>query len=213
MRKRDEAKLLVRCTPVVWTGGPPKVARPPNKSDRLPKAVRLVRALSAPGLANSWASGNAEANELAAAARGFVRGVGVVVVVDDVVDDVLELKTLDVVLIGDDDVVVLVLLLFEILLLNVDVVVFKFVFVVLVVLLLLLLLICPPFVAAVAPLTVVALFASWRFAFCNSTLQKGINREREREKENRILLFSFCFNGDDKVKFVVMVNFSFIIYH
>lgn len=151
------------------------MARPPNKSDRLPRAVRLVRALSAPGLASNCASGIAEANELAAAASGLVSGEGVVATVDDVVEEVLlEFSTLVVVFIGDDDddvdVVVLVLLLFEILLLNVDVVVFIFVFVVLVVLLLLLLLIWPPFVAAVVPFTVVALFASWRFAFCNSTL-------------------------------------------
>lgn len=170
---------MVRCTPVVCTGGPPKVARPPNKSDRLPKAVRLVRAFNAPGLANNWANGMAEANELAAAAKGFVSGVGVVL--DDVVDDVLllvfEFKTLVVVFIGDDvddDDAVVVLVLFEILLLNVDVVFKLFVFVVLLVLLLLLLLLLlfgPPFVAAVVPLTVAAaLFASWRFAFCNSTL-------------------------------------------
>lgn len=154
------------------------MARPPNKSDRLPKAVRLVRAFNAPGLANNWANGMAEANELAAAAKGFVSGVGVVL--DDVVDDVLllvfEFKTL-VVFIGDDvddDDAVVVLVLFEILLLNVDVVFKLFVFVVLLVLLLLLLLLLlfgPPFVAAVVPLTVAAaLFASWRFAFCNSTL-------------------------------------------
>ncbi|KAI9587541.1 hypothetical protein GQX74_003387 [Glossina fuscipes] len=97
------------------------VAKPPNKSDRLPNAVKLVRAFNAPGLVKSWASGIAEANELAAAAKGLAKA------------DVVEFELV--------------------------------VFVVLLVLLLVL--DCPP--AAAVPLA--ALFASWRFAFCSSTLK------------------------------------------
>lgn len=41
-------KAFARCTPVVWTGGP-KLVRPPSKSVKPPRAVRLVRAFKAPG--------------------------------------------------------------------------------------------------------------------------------------------------------------------
>lgn len=155
------------------------MARPPNKSDRLPKAVRLVRALRAPGLANNWANGMAEANELAAAAKGFVSCVVVAtdveLVDDDDDDDVVVFKTLDVVVfvvVGDVVLVLLLVLLLFSVFVGVVVVVFKlFVFVV-VLLVLPQIANCCPFAvaAAVVPFAVIALFASWRFAFCNSTL-------------------------------------------
>lgn len=62
-RMRD-VKFFVRCTPVVCTGGPPIFANPPSKSVKPPNAVRLVRAFKAPGFANSWANGIADAREL-----------------------------------------------------------------------------------------------------------------------------------------------------
>lgn len=49
-----------RWTPVVCTGGPPKLAaKPPRKSVKPLRAVMLVRAFRAPGLASNWASGMA----------------------------------------------------------------------------------------------------------------------------------------------------------
>lgn len=57
-------KTLVRWTPVVWTGGP-KFVRPPNKSVKPPRAVRLVRAFNAPGFESNWASGIADARAAA----------------------------------------------------------------------------------------------------------------------------------------------------
>lgn len=65
---RDRAvKTLVRWTPVVWTGGP-RFVKPPNKSVKPPRAVRLVRAFNAPGFESNWASGIAEARAAADAA-------------------------------------------------------------------------------------------------------------------------------------------------
>lgn len=60
-------KAFARFTPVVWTGGP-KFVKPPNKSVSPPRAVRLVRAFSAPGFESNWASGIAEAKAAADAA-------------------------------------------------------------------------------------------------------------------------------------------------
>lgn len=57
-------KTLVRCTPVVWTGGP-RFVKPPNKSVKPPRAVRLVRAFRAPGFESNWASGIADAKAAA----------------------------------------------------------------------------------------------------------------------------------------------------
>lgn len=55
-----------RWTPVVCTGAPP-VPPPPRSSVRPPRALRLDRALRAPGLDSSWASGMALARGDAAA--------------------------------------------------------------------------------------------------------------------------------------------------
>lgn len=49
---------------MVWTGGAPPW--PPSSSVRPPRALRLVRALRAPGLASSWAIGMALAKGEAA---------------------------------------------------------------------------------------------------------------------------------------------------
>lgn len=51
-------------------------ASPPSKSVRLPNAVRLERAFSAPGFVNNWARGIADARVLFEVAEG-----------DDVDDD------------------------------------------------------------------------------------------------------------------------------
>lgn len=80
---------LARWTPVVWTGGP-NDDKLPNKSVNPPRAVRLVRALSAPGFASNCASGMAEANAAALCVPSAdVTFVGVVVVTPDTafVDD------------------------------------------------------------------------------------------------------------------------------
>lgn len=73
----------MRCTPVVCMGGPLSVARPPNRSVRPPKAVRLESAFKAPGFDNNCANGIAVANELtvvelANGLGGFVNGIVVV---------------------------------------------------------------------------------------------------------------------------------------
>lgn len=57
-------KAFARWTPVVWTGGP-RFVKPPNKSVKPPRAVRLVRAFNAPGFESNWASGIADAKAAA----------------------------------------------------------------------------------------------------------------------------------------------------
>lgn len=65
--------LCDRCTPVVWTGSADAAApaAPPSNSVSPPRAVRLERALRAPGLLSSWAKGMA-----------LAKGEAVVVVVE-----------------------------------------------------------------------------------------------------------------------------------
>ena len=74
------AKFLFLCTPVVCIGGPPIFTNPPNKSVSPPKADKLDRAFSAPGLVNNCAKG-------IAVAKGFE--------VDDDDDDAVKVDGLD----------------------------------------------------------------------------------------------------------------------
>lgn len=57
-------KFFERCTPVVCIGGPPILAKPPNKSVRPPNADKLDSAFNAPGFANNCAKGMADAKGL-----------------------------------------------------------------------------------------------------------------------------------------------------
>lgn len=59
-----ELNVFARCTPVVCTGGP-RFDRPPSKSVRPPRAVKLVRAFNAPGFESNCANGIADASAAA----------------------------------------------------------------------------------------------------------------------------------------------------
>lgn len=89
-------KFLLLWTPVVCTGGP-KFANPPNKSVKPPRADKLDKAFNAPGLANNWARGIADARGFESAEADDVE-VGDEVIFEFVVDD--ELLPFDVLLLA-----------------------------------------------------------------------------------------------------------------
>lgn len=64
VRTPRDARCLLLCTPVVCTGGPAKLAKPPSISVRLLNAVKLWSAFNAPGFVNNWANGIADAKGL-----------------------------------------------------------------------------------------------------------------------------------------------------
>lgn len=73
-----ELKFLLRCTPVVCTGGPPKLAKPPNKSVKPLNADKLFNAFNAPGFDNNCANGIADASGFVAVTGVVAGGVGIV---------------------------------------------------------------------------------------------------------------------------------------